>query len=74
VATAPDGRVRARPRVEKRVRQNAQAQQADHDKDEEDAYLPLIHAASRAALVHVRLRCARSITVGNQISQSEFWR
>ena len=69
--------VRVRPRVKKRVRQNAEAQQPDRDEDQEDAYLPLVHAAiypatyaaSRTAIhatpAHVRVRCVCSITVGD---------
>jgi hypothetical protein len=65
--------VRVRPRVKKRVRQNAEAQQPDRDEDQEDAYLPLVHAATYAASrtaihatpAHVRVRCVCSITVGD---------
>jgi hypothetical protein len=75
-----------RPRVEERVHHNAQAQQPDRHEDQEDANLPLIHAAihpatyaaSRTAIYatpgHVRLRCVCLITVCNQIGQSELRR
>lgn len=58
----------------KRVRHQDQTQEANPDKKQEHAYIPLTQTAIFTALHHVRMRCMRSITVGNQISQSELRR
>ena len=57
VWTLLDGLVRARPRVEEGVHHQEQARDPDSNEDQEDAYLPLIHAALHATFGHVRLRC-----------------
>ena len=71
MATILDRRVRVRPRVKERVRDQDQTHKPDPNQNQEHAYIPFTQTAILAALDHHKLRCVRSITVGNQIGQSE---